>query len=64
MADEPSNLLAITEGIDRCADAAADSIVSRSPELNRAAIKAAIAYELWLAIGEVTELARAGAMLV
>ena len=60
--DDPSNLLAIHEGIQRCANAAADSIVNRSPELDRDRIKARVAYELWLAVAEVTEHARNGAV--
>lgn len=63
MADDVSNLLAIMEGIDRCADAAADSLVANCPGLNRERMKGRVAYELWLAVAEVTEHARDGRVI-
>ena len=55
MSDTGTDLLRIQEGIERCANAAADSIVTRAPGLDRERIKGRVAYELWLAMDEVTE---------
>lgn len=58
------DFLRINEGIERCASVAADAMLATSPELNREHIRQAMERELWLAVNEVAQLSRSGAVLV
>ena len=58
------DLLAVSDGIERCAEVAADAIVATAPELSRDNIRRAMSQELWMAVTEVASLAATGAGLV
>lgn len=58
-----TDVAAVWQGIELCAEIAADAICSTQPSLNRASVRRALSQELWAATQDIATLSRSGAEL-
>lgn len=61
--EETDRFLRVSDAIEHCATVATDTILAHSPGLDREGIRRAMSQELWLAMRDVADLSRSGAML-